>query len=43
MDSRSSHQEQKRQAIKAAEAWRKPGIEPKLDDVLSEPLVIMMM
>ncbi|MGI9437401.1 MAG: hypothetical protein ACR2Q4_21665 [Geminicoccaceae bacterium] len=43
MDCTPSQQEQKRKAIKAAEAWRKPGIEPKLDDILSEPLVIMMM
>ena len=43
MNSRLSHQEQKKQAIKAAEVWRKPGIEPKLDDILSEPLVLMVM
>lgn len=43
MKIRLSRQEQKREAIKAAEAWRRPGIEPGLDDILSEPLVLMVM
>jgi hypothetical protein len=43
MEIRLSHQEQKRGAIKEADAWRRPGIEPGLDYILSEPLVLMVM
>ena len=43
MESRLSQKEQKLVALKAAETWRRPGIERRLEDILSEPLVKMVM